>query len=137
MNPTITTNNLDEMVRALERIGTDVAIKETRGMARLGGNIIRKRAREVLAANAARDTGRLQKGLFVRVRFFRRKGEIVATIGTKREAFYGMFLEFGTEKVAGIRWLTRGAMGSVQSLPNRLADHLRKRLPVVVRRHKP
>lgn len=132
MIPEIKVDGLNDAIKALEKLGPETAIREARGLARFGGNIIRKRARQNLEPHTK--TGRLSRGLQVAVRFVRFKGVVKGTIRTTRDSFYGMFLELGTERIAGVRWLTRAANASTATMASRLARQLEKRLNTIVRR---
>lgn len=116
----------EELERDLKKLEKDVAEKIVRAGARAGATRIRKAAQINLAPH--RDTGLLSDSLKVNSRLDRARKSAVGTVRNTRDAFYGMFLEFGTINQPPIRWLTRAARDSADEVFRDVAARMRKRI---------
>ncbi len=121
-------SGFDELERRLIKLGPAIGYREMFGALTLAGNIIRKRARATLEGLAG--SGALAAGLIVRRR--RTGAEPWVQIGTSRQRFYGMFLEFGTAHIAPKPFLRPAAEENQHEVVMRMAKHLRTRIEKLV-----
>ena len=116
----------EELEKDLKRLGRD-AEKVLRAGIRAGAVRVKKEAQQNLAGH--RRTGELSASLRVSARLNRAKRSVTATVRNTRDTFYGLFLEFGTIRQSGIKWLTRALRDSAQDVFNKdVAGRMRKRI---------
>lgn len=120
----ITFKELDHKLSQLE---PEIAVKELRSAVRVAANLIKKDAQ----SRAPRDSGALSESLRVKTKVFRTK--IVAFVMNTAETFYGMFIEFGTSKMAARPFMRPAAESQEQAVLRKMQDHLRRRLNKLVR----
>ena len=120
----------DKIDRALSELPIEYQKKEMRSALRVGGNLVRARARDNLAEH--RRTGELAGSMLVRLR---RDGDgTKAIVATSRDSFYGRFLEWGTIHIAPVAWFRRAADTAAAELPEKMARHLGRRLKTLARK---
>lgn len=93
---TVKVHGLKELQRELKRLPDHLQKRAIRGAVKAGAMKVRKEARNA----AAEDTGNLKQNIRVRVSRKRGQDRVTYRVGVTKDAFYGMFLEFGTKKMA-------------------------------------
>jgi len=84
-----------ELDSAFKKLPGEVSRKALKPALKAGAEVIEERA----ARNAPVRTGKLRDSMMTILRT--RAGELVASIGPSREAWYGHLVEFGTSRTAG------------------------------------
>ena len=124
-----TVDGVEQLRRNFKSLDRKMQKKVSRAAVRTAANVIRDQARQ----NAPRGrTGRLKKGIIVESKRGR-PGVISFNVGTKKEVFYGRFVEFGTQNRAANPFFRRAfksrkvkALGVMaQKLKAGIADILR------------
>ncbi|ESU71107.1 hypothetical protein T260_15115 [Geobacillus thermopakistaniensis] len=112
-------NGMQELLRQLERMGAEAdRVKEEALLA--GAEIIQQAASE----RAPRDTGKLAENIVISDV----KEDGTVDIGPDRDRFYGLFLEFGTSKMAARPFLQPAFEESKEQVQQKMADVIRREL---------
>jgi HK97 gp10 family phage protein len=110
---------MQELIRRLEHLGTEAdRVKEDALLA--GAEIIQQAASE----KAPRDTGKLAENIVISDV----KEDGTVDIGPDRDRFYGLFLEFGTSKMAARPFLQPAFEESKEQVQQKMADVIRREL---------
>ncbi len=99
----------DELDRQFRKFDARTTVRLMRSAIGKAMNPIRREMRAML--RSAHRSKNITRSLRIRTRVLggRRGGEVVATLGTGRRTFYGMFLQFGTRFMEkDSQWFTRG-----------------------------
>lgn len=144
---TIQIQGLKELQQALKELPLEIQKRPLRSAVSAGAKVILDEAKR----NAPIDTGNLRKALYryrsrkqsptgketflVGVRkgkakyantaYNRRKGRVGKTYQTQGEAFYWRFLEFGTSKIQGKRFITNAFEDKKMDAANTIKSSLR------------
>jgi HK97 gp10 family phage protein len=111
-------DGMQELLRQLEQVGSEAErIKKDALLA--GAEIIQQAASE----RAPRDTGKLAENIVISD-----VKDGTVDIGPDRDRFYGLFLEFGTSKMAARPFLQPAFEESKEQVQQKMADVIRKEL---------
>jgi HK97 gp10 family phage protein len=112
-------HGMQELLRQLERMGTEAEqVKKDALLA--GAEIIQQAASE----RAPRDTGKLAENIVIS----EIKEDGTVDIGPDRDRFYGLFLEFGTSKMAARPFLQPAFEENKEQVQQKMADVIRREL---------
>jgi HK97 gp10 family phage protein len=137
------TQGFDEVDAVLKTLQGKFVARELKAAIRKGLNVIRRAARQNIARSLITSpgerakrggagrrrhiedrTGTLHRGIRTRVRLGH--SAILGQVFTSAEAFYGRFLEEGTQFIAARPWLRPALHANQDAVVSESADHLRK-----------
>jgi HK97 gp10 family phage protein len=112
-------HGMQELLRQLERMGTEAEqVKKDALLA--GAEMVKKAASE----KAPRDSGKLSENIVISDI----KEDGTVDIGPDRDRFYGLFLEFGTSKMAAKPFLQPAFEENKVQVQQKMADVIRREL---------
>lgn len=133
-----------ELTGQLNALGAEVAARELRGIVKTAIEPAEHLARQLIPVGTEPHKtykGRIvwpgfaQATLHVEVRFDKRQGKAVASLGVGREAFYAViFVELGTSKKGAQPWLRPAFEQSKSPMLQHIAGELRRRVEKIARR---
>jgi HK97 gp10 family phage protein len=99
----VDTRSLDEIIKTLEKLD-DLTQKQVSAAAKAGAKFVQGKAKEKAPVSQDGSNGKprgfLKKNIRIKAEKSKTKGKKVYSIGIAGSAFYGVFLEYGTKKIA-------------------------------------
>jgi HK97 gp10 family phage protein len=112
-------HGMQELLRQLEQVGSEAErIKKDALLA--GAEVVQQAASE----KAPRDTGKLAENIVISDI----KEDGTVDIGPDRDRFYGLFLEFGTSKMAARPFLQPAFEENKEQVQQKMADVIRREM---------
>ncbi len=113
---------LDQLLKGLPK---KTGRKALAGAVRAGGNVIRKEARQRAPVGPS---GELAKGIKVEQQKRGSATSAAFKIGPRKNTFYGLFLEFGTSRLAARPWLRPAFEASADRAVEKIGKQLGKNI---------
>lgn len=120
---------LKELDRALQELAWPAARRALRKGMRQGANVVRDEAR----AKAPVRTGNLKRKIRTRERS-EEAGNMRFAVEVPRGAFYGLFLEYGTSKMAAKPFMRPAAENKTEAAVTKMRDALAEAIQIEMRR---
>ncbi|QPA31625.1 HK97-gp10 family putative phage morphogenesis protein [Thermaerobacillus caldiproteolyticus] len=112
-------HGMQELLRQLEQVGSEAErVKKDALLA--GAEVVQQAASE----KAPRDTGKLAENIVISDI----KEDGTVDIGPDRDRFYGLFLEFGTSKMAARPFLQPAFEENKEQVQQKMADVIRREM---------
>lgn len=120
---TVTIEGGEELKRQLEKLG-DKGLAIAKDAIVAGAEIVREEA----SRRAPRRTGNLAANIVISEPKGEKPGELAVVIGPNKNAFYGLFLELGTSKMAARPFLVPALKATKKQVQETVAAALRRGL---------